>query len=101
MKARNRVSLNNWATVLKTNLFNVKEPSKQDDKKSAIRSSERKKGMNHRPKKSEEKCFCFTCPRDEVQDMRACVLCRTYVHEVCIGLTATDDEDFVCPFCEK
>jgi hypothetical protein len=38
------VSLNNRAAVLKTNLFNVKQPSKRDHKKSDTRSSERKKG---------------------------------------------------------
>jgi hypothetical protein len=36
-----------------------------------------------------------------VKDVRSRVLCRTYVQEICVGLTATDDEDFVCPFCEK
>jgi hypothetical protein len=29
------VSLNKWAIVLKTNIFNVKEPSTRDDNKSA------------------------------------------------------------------
>jgi hypothetical protein len=48
------VPLNNWAIVLKTNCFHVKEPSTRDDKKIASRSSERKKGTNYPPKKSEQ-----------------------------------------------
>jgi hypothetical protein len=37
----------------------------------------------------------------KVHVMRACVLCKTSVQEICVDLTATDDEEFVCPFCEK
>jgi hypothetical protein len=33
--------------------------------------------------------------------MRVCVLCKTHVHEICVGLTARDDEELHCPFCEK
>jgi len=42
----------------------------------------------------------FICQRDEVQDARVSVLCKTYVHEICADLTATDFE-VICPLCKK
>jgi hypothetical protein len=36
-----------------------------------------------------------------MQDMRVCTLCKTYVHEICIGLMAADKEEFACPLYKK
>ena len=53
------------------------------------------------PKKSKERWLCFICRRDEVQDARASVLCKTYVHEICVDLTATYVEEVTCPLYKK
>jgi hypothetical protein len=72
----NYMQIADWAVILKTNLFNVKQPSTWDDKKSATCSSGQKKRTNHLPKKSEENWPCFTCQRDDMQDVQACVLSK-------------------------
>lgn len=49
----------------------------------------------------DESWFCFVCQTDEIMDMRLCVSCRRYVHEICVGLTKNDVEEFICHDCTK
>lgn len=44
--------------------------------------------------------YCFICKEDRVADMRLCTSCCSYVHEECVGLTASDKELYLCPNCE-
>lgn len=44
--------------------------------------------------------YCFLCSIDAVADMRPCIKCGRYVHEDCVGLSAHDEEVFICPSCE-
>ncbi|KAJ8941509.1 hypothetical protein NQ314_010378 [Rhamnusium bicolor] len=44
---------------------------------------------------------CFLCDSCRVIDMRTCRSCKEWVHDECIGLTLSDDEEFECPKCEK
>ncbi|CAH1959724.1 unnamed protein product [Acanthoscelides obtectus] len=43
--------------------------------------------------------FCFICGEDKVMDMRLCAVCGKYVHEMCVGLSKDDKEQFICPNC--
>ncbi|KAJ8931628.1 hypothetical protein NQ314_015422 [Rhamnusium bicolor] len=45
--------------------------------------------------------YCFLCDSCRVIDMRTCRSCKEWVHDECIGLTLSDDEEFECPKCEK
>lgn len=44
-----------------------------------------------------ESWYCFICNEDSVSDMRCCIVCQKYVHEICVGLC---EDDFTCPRCE-
>lgn len=58
-----------------------------------------KKPTSKRRKNSTESWYCFLCDKDEMLDMRKCVVCFAYVHEACIGLTKEDKIQFICPRC--
>ncbi|CAH1971149.1 unnamed protein product [Acanthoscelides obtectus] len=45
--------------------------------------------------------FCFICGEDKVMDMRLCAVCGKYVHEMCVGLSKDDKEQFICPNCSN
>ncbi|CAH0729218.1 unnamed protein product, partial [Brenthis ino] len=45
--------------------------------------------------------FCFVCGADEKIDMRLCMICGKYVHEMCVGLSKEDKEEFICPLCSN
>lgn len=49
---------------------------------------------------TEESWYCKLCNTDEKLDMRLCSACKTWCHEVCVGLTPDDSENFVCPDCD-
>lgn len=51
-------------------------------------------------KKSKDSWYCYICNEDRVADMRLCFLCKTYVHEDCVGLTK-EDTDKVCTQCSQ
>lgn len=44
--------------------------------------------------------FCFLCQTSRLLDMRKCHLCQKWVHEECMGLTESDDEEYECPRCK-
>lgn len=48
-----------------------------------------------------ESWFCPACKKDTKLDMRMCVLCATWYHEICVGLSDNDLEDFLCPNCSE
>ncbi|KAL4717005.1 hypothetical protein ACJJTC_001866 [Scirpophaga incertulas] len=37
---------------------------------------------------------------NRIADMRLCQNCASYVHEECVGLTASDKDNFICIQCE-
>ncbi|CAH2008958.1 unnamed protein product [Acanthoscelides obtectus] len=45
--------------------------------------------------------FCFIYGEDKVMDMRFCAVCGKYVHEMCVGLSKDDKEQFICPNCSN
>lgn len=59
------------------------------------------KASTSAPDQNQESWYCDLCKEDRVIDMRKCKLCKKYFHEECVGLTANDTDDFVCPFCEN
>ncbi|KAJ2949421.1 hypothetical protein O0L34_g15337 [Tuta absoluta] len=58
------------------------------------------KGKTTKKTPSSESWYCFVCQEDKIADMRLCLICASYVHEECVGLTAIDKEQFVCIRCE-
>ncbi|CAH1977464.1 unnamed protein product [Acanthoscelides obtectus] len=44
--------------------------------------------------------YCFVCQNEEVLDMRLCISCKRYAHEICVGLTNKDNENFICHECD-
>lgn len=50
-------------------------------------------------KKKNESWYCYLCQEDAVKDMRLCVMCKSYVHEECVGLSSADKDIFFCPNC--
>lgn len=57
------------------------------------------KKCNGEEKKKNESWYCYLCQEDAMKDMRLCVMCKTYVHEECVGLSSADKETFICPKC--
>ncbi|XP_039760048.1 uncharacterized protein LOC120633772 [Pararge aegeria] len=43
--------------------------------------------------------YCNGCKVDRLDDMRQCQKCQKWYHEVCVGLTKDDEEQFICPEC--
>ncbi|CAB3255641.1 unnamed protein product [Arctia plantaginis] len=43
--------------------------------------------------------YCHGCKVDRLDDMRQCQKCQKWYHEVCVGLTKDDEEQFICPEC--
>lgn len=56
--------------------------------------------MSPVPSTSTESWYCFICDEDRQDDMRCCVKCKKYVHEICVGLTKYDNDQFTCPCCD-
>jgi hypothetical protein len=83
------LSLNNRELALKTNTFSVKQPSQRDDEKIATRSSEQKKGMEPF-RRSLKKVIFLVCAEGIKCKTRVCILGKTSVHKMCVGLTVTD-----------
>lgn len=47
-----------------------------------------------------DRWYCFVCQSEEMMTMHLCLLCRRYVHEICVGLTE-DIDDFICHECDQ
>lgn len=56
-----------------------------------------------KPRKKNEKYgwYCHGCKIDKIIDMRQCLKCQKWYHEICVGLTKDDEEQFICPECNK
>lgn len=88
---KRRKVLNYKAQEVKKDLF---------EKHSAETTTAPKKGRPEgRKKRREESWMCSVCGTDTALDMRKCESCEDWVHEECVGLTATDMEPFICPTC--
>lgn len=98
-------SINSRAVVLKKDLFSKESCinaviSKTNVKVQPANSSKFANGKNTKNRKKES-WYCKICREDAMKDMRMCFVCRTYVHEECVGLTKDDKQKFVCPDCEN
>ncbi|CAG9765786.1 unnamed protein product [Ceutorhynchus assimilis] len=47
-----------------------------------------------------DSCYCFVCNKSEKLDMRRCVSCGTWSHEICIGFTKDDKDGYICVRCD-
>lgn len=76
------------------------KPEETASTSKAIASTSKAVIKHHEEKIAEESWYCKLCNTDEKLDMRLCSACKTWYHEQCMGLTADDSENFVCPDCE-
>lgn len=94
---RNAQSVNKLAVVLKKELFpNTSNDTKKLGKTKKESSAKKNKIINPSVRES---WYCPVCHEDKVLDMRRCLICEVYFHELCVGLTKNDKEKFVCPYC--
>ena len=118
-KTKRRQAINSKGIKVVKSLFD-KKPSGQSSKKPPPRKKSSKKPLQKKQKKpplsrvsvgeiagtsgittsTKESWYCFVCKIDAVADMRPSIKCGRYVHEDCVGLTAHDEEVFICPSCE-
>lgn len=54
---------------------------------------------NTKEKAAKQDWYCAVCGKNEILDMRLCIICQKYVHEDCVGLTKEMKERFICPSC--
>nr|CAH7719104.1 unnamed protein product [Callosobruchus chinensis] len=104
--ALRKKAVNSLAQAQTRNIF----PKKEDINKTTKRSKEkektdgkelkRNKGKALKEKPSNESWYCFLCQEDRIAGMRLCIKCATYVHEECVGLTASNKDNFICVRCE-
>lgn len=91
-------AINSRAQVVTKDLFN--KSSAEDKKAKFAKSKEivpKKKSLKQ---KKEESWYCRACQKDRVADMRLCVMCKSYLHDECLGLTEEDKIDgYICPYC--
>lgn len=111
LKERNapkRKSLNYKAQLITKDLFcstSSKFENNTKLKKQPLASSSklpvRKNSKGTKKNVSDENSwYCFVCQKTEQLDMRSCVKCGSWSHEVCIGFTKEDKEDYICLACE-
>ena len=107
---KNSKSINSLATVLTKDIFLWRKNSDEDGTSapstsagnfSAPTGNKRRKIIQEKEAStiSDESWYCTVCCQDKVLDMRKCVMCNVYVHEICVGLTKKDKGKFVCPHC--
>lgn len=81
-----------------------KQPSDSNKGKKELNEDINKK-VTKASKKKESKTlekhgwYCHGCKVDRLDDMRQCQKCQKWYHEVCVGLTKDDEEQFICPEC--
>lgn len=96
-------ALNYKAQEVTRNLFQNKNDTEKSLK--PMRSKQETRTCEPEPIPStsrenvEETWFCKLCETHCISDMCQCIMCLIWVHEDCVGLTAEDEEDFVCPDC--
>ena len=95
-----RKAINYKAQLLKRDLFSEKASPKIIKSERKITES-KEKSQNSKKDSDTSNWMCFICAEEQVKDMRQCAACQTWVHEDCVGLTAEDDEEFVCPNCSS
>ncbi|XP_013200639.2 uncharacterized protein LOC106143167 [Amyelois transitella] len=83
---------------------NITLPKRKQDPSKRNRASSNKipskpKSGKGKARKLGESWYCFVCDQDRVADMRSCFKCGSYVYEECVGLSAEDTENFICPQC--
>ncbi|CAH1979192.1 unnamed protein product [Acanthoscelides obtectus] len=88
-------ALNYRVQEVKRDVF--KDPSSKKIKTSESRKSTELPTISRAAR--EEDWMCSVCDKAFVADMRSCVLCGIWVHEECVGLTANDTEELICPQC--
>ncbi|XP_063633730.1 uncharacterized protein LOC134804559 [Cydia splendana] len=93
-------AINYRGTPVTKDLFD-KKAKENKSRNSKVKSSMAKKKNTSKSKGRENKIqeiwYCHGCQEDKVADMRKCVKCGKWYHEECVGLSATDTENFECP----
>lgn len=114
-KAPRKKSINYKAQVVTRAVFGStdsipstsKAPPKQTDSStSKAPSKQTASPISKAPVKQITECksrewYCFLCDSCRIIDMRMCRSCKEWVHEECLGLTQSDDEEVDCPKCEN
>ncbi|KAI4455369.1 zinc finger phd-type [Holotrichia oblita] len=93
-----RKAINYKAQLLKRDLFSERSSPKPTKTKQKLTNSEHA-SQNCRKGSDISDWMCSICAEKRVEDMRRCAVCHSWVHEDCVGLTADDVEEFVCPNC--
>ncbi|KAI4466405.1 hypothetical protein MML48_3g00013778 [Holotrichia oblita] len=93
-----RKAINYKAQLLKRDLFSERSSPKPTKTKQKLTNSEHA-SQNCRKGSDISDWMCSICAEERVEDMRRCAVCHSWVHEDCVGLTADDVEEFVCPNC--
>lgn len=87
-----RKAMNYKAQVLKRDLFSERVSSGLT--KNKLKTTAKQENIS-----DISNWMCTVCNVARVEDMRQCLICHTWIHEDCVGLTADDTESFICPSC--
>lgn len=106
--APRKKAINSLAQELTKDIFEKKEKrsnipksnKRRQEKIKGEKMIKTKKGKAVQQRPSNESWYCFVCQEDRVADMRLCIKCALYVHEECVGLSATDKDNYICIRCE-
>ncbi|XP_016655856.1 uncharacterized protein LOC107882256 [Acyrthosiphon pisum] len=95
-----KTNKNQKSKVRKQVLQSSDSDSEREEETTLIQYSDSADGPSEDLIEIDEHWYCFVCKQDEILDMRLCINCKRYVHEICVGLTKNDTDPFICCECE-